>query len=102
MVPMRRYRKSALIRGGLLAAGLAIVAGAVRADDELETHLAALRREIADASIDVGKRAQTAQAMAATLDRAAQSATTAEARRARWTEAVGALDDFRSRNPGNP
>src|SRR5690242_17431143 len=37
----------------------------------------------------------------AALDRAAQAATSAETRRARWTEAINLIDRFERENPGH-
>src|SRR5206468_1455435 len=54
-----------------------------------------------DSANDIGARERLALEMAATLDRAASSATTAEARRARWAEATEILDRFSARNPGH-
>jgi hypothetical protein len=62
----------------------------------------ALRRQVEDPTIDVVKRERIALEMAATLDRAAQSEPAAEARRARWTEAIRGLDEFLRRNPRSP
>src|SRR3954471_9843862 len=73
-----------------------------RADDEMEKHLEDLRRQVEDRTISVVKRERLALEVASTLDRAAQSSPTAEARRARWTEAIGLLDRFGARNPGHP
>jgi hypothetical protein len=74
----------------------------VRADDELEEHLATLRQQVEDRSVAVATRSRIALEMAATLDRAAQGAPTAEARRALWTRAIGVLDEFRRQNAGDP
>ncbi|MCA1686041.1 MAG: hypothetical protein LC745_08665, partial [Planctomycetia bacterium] len=72
-----------------------------RTDDELRAHLDALGRRLNDAATDIGVRERLAMEMAATLDRAAVSAPTDEARRARWTEAVDVLDRFTAKNPGH-
>jgi hypothetical protein len=72
-----------------------------RADDELERHLEDLRLQVDDTNIDIGRREMLALEMAATLDRAAQSATTVERRRGRWTEAIQVLDRFGGQNPSH-
>jgi hypothetical protein len=82
--------------------GLATAGALVRAEpteQELNAHLATLQRQVEDSALDLAKRARLAIEMASTLDRAAQSAPTAETRRARWTEAVRVLDRFNERNP---
>ena len=68
-------------------------------DDELKAHLELLQRKVEDPTSDISVRETFAMEMAATLDRAAQAATSAEARRARWGEAVAALDRFQAGNP---
>ena len=65
---MRRLHVTILI---LLAASLGFAANLAHADDESETHLAALRSQVEDLTIDVVKRERIAMEMAATLDRAA-------------------------------
>lgn len=76
--------------------------GQARADEELEQHLASLRRQVEDSSRPLILRAQLALEMAATLDRAAQNAPSAEDRRANWQRAVALLDEFSRLNPGQP
>src|SRR4051812_46458926 len=71
-------------------------------DDELRIHLQTLQRRVDDPTLDISVRERVALEMAATLDRAAQAAPTAEARRLRWTEAVAGLDRFRAAHPGAP
>jgi hypothetical protein len=73
-----------------------------RADDELEKHLEDLRLQVEDTKNDITRRELLTLEMAATLDRAAQSATTPEARRARWTEAIQLLGRFGGQNPSHP
>src|SRR4051794_39475096 len=72
-----------------------------RTDDELKAHLAALGERLANTATEIGVRERLAMEMAATLDRAAISAPTAEDRRARWTEAVEVLDRFSEKNAGH-
>jgi hypothetical protein len=72
------------------------------ADEELDRHLAELRGQINDPKLDVSRREILALELAGTLDRAGQAAGTVEARRTRWTEAVGLLDRFGARNPRHP
>ena len=97
---MRRLHQTVLIMSLLFAALPGPFMVVVRADDELETHLAAMRQQVDDRSLDVAKRGRIALEMAASLDRAAQAVSDAEARRDRWTRAVGVLDEFRAKNPG--
>src|SRR4051812_36306510 len=74
-------------------------AWAALGDVELEKHLEDLRRQVEDPKINIARREQQAMEMAATLDRAGQSAATVEARRSRWTEAIRVLDHFNRQNP---
>ena len=73
-----------------------------QADDERNAHLATLQRQVDDRSVDLLKREALAREMAATLDRAAQAAATAESRRACWAEAAHVLERFNERNPEHP
>ncbi|WP_406695370.1 hypothetical protein V5E97_30535 [Singulisphaera sp. Ch08] len=84
----------ALFVGGGLPSG--------KADDELEKHLASLRSQVDNHALDLEKREQFVLEMAATLDRAAQSAATAQERRKHWTEAINLIDRFDSENPAHP
>lgn len=74
----------------------------LRADEELEKHLADLRRQVENPATPIAKRERLALEAASTLDRAAQSAPSAASRRGRWAEAIALLDGFRGRNPGHP
>ncbi|MDR3632860.1 MAG: hypothetical protein P4L84_03435 [Isosphaeraceae bacterium] len=85
----------------LTVLGLAMT-GPARADEELEQHLAALRRQVEDNLRPLPVRAQLVLEMAATLDRAAQNAPTADQRRSDWQRAVALLDEFTRLNPGQP
>ena len=105
----RHERALAQIRLRFAALGLwilfSIATGAhaqTSPDDELKAHLDLLHRKVNDPASDVTVRETVAMEMAATLDRAAQTAPTAEGRRARWGEAVAALDRFRAANPKHP
>jgi hypothetical protein len=77
-------------------------AGRDQVSNELETRLEELQGEVDDPSLKLEDRQQRAMELAATLDRAAQAAPTADGRRAHWSEAVRRLDQFRARNPGMP
>ena len=90
-----------VILGGTGEVTVPIGPGLVRADDEMEKHLEDLRRQVEDTTIDVARRERLALEMAAALDRLAQSAPSAEARRARWSEAIRLLSRFSGRNPGH-
>jgi hypothetical protein len=98
---MRRRGRSSVVF--TLAWALFIGSGLVRvrADDELEKHLATLRTQVNNKSLQVDQRAQIALEMAATLDRAAQAASTSPERRKRWTEAINLIDQFEAENPGH-
>lgn len=72
-----------------------------KADDDLEKHLTALRRQADNPALSLEKREQIVLEMAATLDRAAQAAPTAPVRRSHWTEAINLLDRFGTDNPGH-
>jgi hypothetical protein len=71
-------------------------------DRELRAHLESLGRRVDDPATDLPLREQLALEMAATLDRAAQSAASAEERRKLWAEAADVLDRFTAKNPGHP
>lgn len=72
------------------------------AGDELDAHLKTLQAQVEDPTIAVEVRERVAAEMAATLDRAAQSATDIETRCKRWSQAVALLDEFREKNPRSP
>ncbi len=63
-------------------------------DDELARHLTTIRSQLENVTIDLARREELALEMAATLDRAAQSAPDANVRRRRWSEAIDLLDWF--------
>lgn len=98
---MRRRSKAPMV----FLIGWALLVGSAlpraQADDDLERHLAALRSQVENGSLDLEKREQIVLEMAATLDRAAQSAATAQERRKRWTEAINLIDRFDSHHPGH-
>jgi hypothetical protein len=73
-----------------------------RADEELKAHLETLGRKLDDPLTDLGTRERLALEMAATLDRAALGATSADVRRARWSEAAAVLERFLANNPDPP
>ena len=87
---------------GVVLTLIAVLGFGARADDELDAHLKTLRQQAEDRSVPLGQRETLALEIAGTLDRAAQAAPTAEGRRARWSEAIGWLDEFRKKNPGHP
>jgi hypothetical protein len=71
-------------------------------DDELDRHLDVQRRQLEDPTLGVAQRAVVALEMAATLDRAAQTASSAEERRARWVRAIEILDQFSAAEKKQP
>lgn len=73
-----------------------------RAGVELRSHLDSLARQLDDPTADMGARERIAVEMASTLDRAAHSAPTPDARRAFWSEAADVLDQFSKKNVGHP
>jgi hypothetical protein len=84
---------------------LAAFPGALEASaaaDELDEHLKTLQAQVEDPSLAVEVRERIAGEMAATLDRAAQSAADPELRCRRWSQAIGLLDEFRKKNPDSP
>ncbi|MHC5543346.1 hypothetical protein ACYOEI_34415, partial [Singulisphaera rosea] len=97
-------RVASLAIVGILAGLLVVIlpARVTRGDDELDAHLAMLRKQAEDPLLAIGIREQMAQEIASTLDRAAQAASTAEIRRTHWTEAIKFLDEFEKKNPGHP
>lgn len=99
---MRRRATTFALLAGLWAAWAGIGPARARADDEMDRHLAMLRSQLRDPSLSLAKREETALEMAATLDRAARSAPTAEAKRGRWTEAITLLETFDKDHPGHP
>jgi hypothetical protein len=91
---------------GVVLIGSALAWGQARgqsvggpSQEELEAHLAAQRKQLDDPTIVSAQRARIALEMAATLDRAAQSAPDAEKRRQRWSEAVALIDEFNQKEP---
>jgi hypothetical protein len=77
-------------------------AAPARSDEELKAHVEELGRRLDDPLTDLAVRERLALEISATLDRAAQSASTPELRRGRWAEAVAVLDKFTSKNSGHP
>ena len=89
----------------LLAAGLAFAGDSARTraqapgvSEELARHLAGMRSQINDGTLDLASRAQLALEMAATLDRAARSEARVDAKVARWNEAIAVLDEFNAKD----
>jgi tetratricopeptide (TPR) repeat protein len=76
--------------------GLVLATGTRGADSP---DLAELRATLSNASIPVEERARRALEGAARLDQAAQQAGSTAERRARWSSAVGVLDEFIAGNP---
>jgi hypothetical protein len=70
--------------------------------DEVDRHVATLRQQFEDSDVSVAQRERVALEAAATLDRAAQAAPTAEASRARWAQAIALLDEFGKAHPDQP
>ena len=70
--------------------------------DELKAHLATLREQVNNPALDITRRERLALEMAATLDRAAQTAILTNERRTRLSEAIESLDTFVWQNPRSP
>lgn len=83
--------------GGLWLSASPGRAQAPGAGNELSRHLEGMRRQIQDGTIDLSTRATIALEMAATLDRAARSESSVDAKIARWDEAIAVLDDFNAK-----
>ena len=71
-------------------------------DTELDRHLATVREQITGKFLDLSRREDLLLDMAATLDRAAQAATSAENRRLRWAQAIELFDTFLNENVEPP
>jgi hypothetical protein len=85
-----------------MALGVCLLAGFARAvADELDVYAAEQQRLIDDSSRPIGERAKIAINLAGALDRSAQSASTADGRRRRWSQARSVLDEFNRNNPGH-
>ncbi|MBV8606482.1 MAG: hypothetical protein JO034_03355, partial [Singulisphaera sp.] len=97
----RRDPNLAILVGVVLVLG-GPGSGRAQVSNELEKHLEELQGEVDDPNLKIEDRQRLAMELAATLDRAAQAAPTADGRRAYWSEAVRRLDQFRARNPGMP
>jgi tetratricopeptide (TPR) repeat protein len=81
---------------------LLVVVGFVaasRAADELDLYADEQKRLIDDSARPIAERQRMALSLARTLDRAAQGASSVEARRSRWSQAIAILDAFNSKNP---
>jgi tetratricopeptide (TPR) repeat protein len=87
---------------GALIVAAAALAQQPLSDSELSQHLTVVSSQIADPTIDPVRREELALDMAATLDRAAQSAGDPEVRRQRWAQAIDLLDRFSRENPDLP
>jgi hypothetical protein len=85
-----------------LTSGLKPASGQSRSDEELKAHLDSLERKVNDRQISIENREQLALEMAATIDRSAQTATSADLRYERWREASAVLDRFNKNNPAHP
>ena len=94
---MQRTHWLAFLCMGLMVPRVRREARQAAQGDELEVHLAAQRKQMEDPKRTLADRARIALELAATLDRAAQTTPSAEARRARWKQAVSLLDDFNSK-----
>jgi hypothetical protein len=71
-------------------------------DEELSRHLTTVRSQIEQKSFDAARREELALDLAQTLDRAAQSSPSPEARRRRWGQAIELLDWYLTQDPGPP
>ncbi len=71
-------------------------------DAEIDRHLATVREQISGKFLELSRREDLLLEMAATLDRAAQAATSAEKRRARWAQAIQLFDGFLDENVEPP
>ena len=71
-------------------------------DDELDRHLATVREQITGKFLDLSVREDRLLDMAATLDRAAQAAASAQKRRLRWAQAIELFDAFLGENVEPP
>ena len=89
-------------RVALVVAAAAMAQQQPLSDSELSQHLTVVSTQIADTTIDPVRREELALDMAATLDRAAQSAADPEVRRQRWAQAIDLLDRFGRDNPDLP
>lgn len=98
---MNRHRAQV---AGIVAVLSLVPVGPARtsAADELNAHIAALREQVNDRTLDIARRERLALEMAATLDRAAQAATLAKERRNHLSDAIASLDTFIQKNPKSP
>ncbi len=71
-------------------------------DAELDRHLSTVREQITGKFLELSRREDLLLDMAATLDRAAQAAASAEKRRLRWTQAIELFDTFLNENVEPP
>jgi tetratricopeptide (TPR) repeat protein len=97
-----RYAVAWVLVGWMATAAVAQEPPVAALDAEMAAHLQALGKKLEDPTLGLAVRGQTALEIAAALDRAAQAATSADVRRARWSEAVAVLDRFAEANPGHP
>jgi hypothetical protein len=84
-----------LMGGGLVAAAL----GQEPGEADLRQYLEGMQERIEDAARPIAERQRLALEAAATLDRVAQGADSAEAQRRRWAAASALLDRFRAAQP---
>jgi hypothetical protein len=80
--------------------GLLLAMGLTRPSRGQGPDLAELRATLANDSIPAEERARRALDGAASVDQSAQQSPQASERRARWSQAVGLLDDFLAKQPG--
>jgi tetratricopeptide (TPR) repeat protein len=83
-------------------ASLAAIAPASAQEDELARHLETMQRRVNDPAVPIADRERTAIEVASTLERAAGTAKTPDARRARLDQAADWLNAFNDKNPGHP
>ena len=79
--------------------GLLLIIGWAQPSRSQTPDLGELRSALANDAIPVEERARRALDGAATLDLAAQRSTQSAERRARWSQAVGLLDEFVEQHP---
>ena len=85
----------------VIALASLVVVGQARPDDELDAHLAELKRQVDRPSTLLHRREQLTLQMASTLDRAAQASPSHSVRRECWTRATVVLDEFGREHRGH-
>lgn len=85
----------------IIAIASLLVVGQARSDDELDAHLAELKRQVDRPTTPLPRREQLTLQMASTLDRAAQASPSHAVRRECWTRATVVLDEFGREHRGH-